>query len=73
MDFFLETHNGECGLGEHFCDQVRCHCTSVLMQSSLQHLISWSHPETVSTQAEPRIKTKTKTQEEELNKESALS
>ena len=24
MDFFLEIPNGECGLGEHFCDQVRC-------------------------------------------------
>ncbi len=23
MDFFLEIHNGECGLGKHFCDQVR--------------------------------------------------
>ncbi len=20
MDFFLEFHNGECGLGGHFCD-----------------------------------------------------
>ena len=20
MDFFLEIHNGECGLGGHFCD-----------------------------------------------------
>ncbi len=25
MDFFLEIHNGECGLGGHFCDQQRDH------------------------------------------------
>ncbi len=51
MDFFLEIHNGECGMGGHFCGQVRT---------------SWF--ETVSTQAEEK-----KNQEEELNKESALS
>ncbi len=62
MGFFLEIHNGECGLGEHFCDQV------------------WCHPETVSTiqnnpanPDNPEPRTKTKTQEEELNKEIALS
>ncbi len=25
MDFFLEIHNGECGLGGHFCDHQRDH------------------------------------------------
>ncbi len=40
MDFFLEIHNGECGLGGHFCDTGR---------------------------------TKTRIQDEEINKESALS
>ncbi len=25
MDFFLEIQNGECGLGEHFCDHQRYH------------------------------------------------
>ncbi len=32
MGFFLETHNGECGLGKHFCDQQMC---------LFKHLISW--------------------------------
>ncbi len=35
MDFFLEIHNGECGLGEHFCDHQRDHGPSVLIQSQL--------------------------------------
>ena len=57
MDFFLQIHNGEWCLGGHFCDQQRDHGPSVLIEnitflSSLQHLISWSHPETISTQAE---------------------
>ncbi len=47
MDFFLEIHNGECGLGEHFCDQVRFPGPSVLTPHQLV-----SHQETVSTQAE---------------------
>ena len=25
MGFFLETHNGECGLGKHICGQQRDH------------------------------------------------
>ncbi len=32
MDFFLEIHNGECGLGGHFCDHERDHGPSVLIQ-----------------------------------------
>ncbi len=32
MDFFLEIHNGECGLGGHLCDQRRDHGPSVLIQ-----------------------------------------
>ncbi len=34
MDFFLEIHNGECGLGGHFCDHQRDHGPSVLNISS---------------------------------------
>ncbi len=30
MDFFLEIHNGECGLGGLFCDHQRDHGPSVL-------------------------------------------
>ena len=30
MDFFLEIHNGECGLGGHFCDHQRDHGPNVL-------------------------------------------
>ncbi len=29
MDFFLEIHNGECGLGGHFCDHQRDHGPSL--------------------------------------------
>ncbi len=36
MDFFLEIHNGECGLGEHFCDQVRCHGPSECLNAVLR-------------------------------------
>ena len=32
MDFYLELHNGECGLDGHFCDQQRDHGPSVLIQ-----------------------------------------
>ena len=63
MDFFLEIHNRECGLDGLFCDHQRDHGPSVLNTSSA----AWSlHQETVSTQA-GRI------QNEEMNKESALS
>ena len=41
MDFFLEIHNGECGLGGHFCDHQRDHGPSVS---------SPGHRESVSTQ-----------------------
>ncbi len=34
MKFFLETHNGECGLIGHFCDQQRDHGLSILIQST---------------------------------------
>ena len=40
MDFFLKIHNGECGLGEHFCDHVRCHGPSssvVIIQATSQN------------------------------------
>ncbi len=36
MDFFLEIHKGECGLGEHFCDQVRCHGPSECLNAVLR-------------------------------------
>ena len=34
MDFFLEIHNGECGLGGHFCYHQRDHGPSVLTVST---------------------------------------
>ncbi len=36
MDFFLEIHNGECGLGEHFCDQVRSVSTQAEVRTRSQ-------------------------------------
>ena len=55
MDFILEIHNTECGLGKLFCDQVR---QSIRAYGTCRifHLISWSHAETVSTQAEQKQK-----------------
>ncbi len=44
MDFFLEIHNGECGLGGLFCDHQRDHGPSVLIQ-----------PEKVSTRKNPEL------------------
>ncbi len=64
MGFFLETHNGECSLGEHFCDQVKHHI-AVISSSPHQLVSSRNYFDTG--------RTKTKTQEEELSKESALS
>ncbi len=64
MDFFLEIHNGECGLGGHFCDHERDHGPSVLTPHQLV-----SHQEMVSTQAEEV----SRIQDEEMNKESTLS
>ena len=37
MDFFLEIHNGECGLGVHFCDHQRDHGPSVLTRKRFRH------------------------------------
>ncbi len=55
MDFFLEIHNGECGLGEHFCDHVRCHGPSECQVVSHQETVSTQNPES-------------RTQDEEMNK-----
>ncbi len=52
MDFFLEIHNGECGLGEHFCDPP----------GTLK--VFWHRQ---------KLEVRTKNQDEEMNKESALS
>ena len=37
MDFFLEIHNGECGLGGHFCDKQRDHGPSVFDTGGTQN------------------------------------
>ena len=74
MDFFLEIHNGECGLGGLFCDHQRDHGPSVLIEIiPLLTSLQTPHQETVSTQAEARSQNSDRIQDEEMNKESALS
>ncbi len=63
MDFFLEIHNGECGSGEHYCDHQRDHGPSVFISTQVE-----VRSQKLRTQnPEARI------QDEEMNKESALS
>ena len=64
MALFVEIHNGECGLGGHFCDQQRDHGPSVTAAMS-SHLNLFPHGRTQNP--EPR------SHEQEFNKESALS
>ncbi len=55
MDFFLEIHKGECGLGGHFCDHQRDHGPSVLIRHAaiaVTAAIS-SHQKSVSTRKNP--------------------
>ncbi len=62
MDFLLKIHNGECGLGGLFCDHQRDHGTSVL--------ISWS---IIKKLFRHRENSEVRIQDQEMNKESALS
>ncbi len=64
MDFFLETpHNGECGFRGYFYDQEK-RSWSVCLNAVFKYLISWSHPESVSTQAEPEVRSQEDTSTE---------
>ncbi len=50
MGFFLETHNGECGGFRGYLNDISSNISSVTRIPCYTS----AHPETVSTQAEPR-------------------